>query len=233
MKVTEKVGIPVSAPFQRLDEAKQRAILDAAMAEFSEHGYDNASTNRIVARAGISKGLLFHYFGNKEGLFLYLIDYTIDLSNRMLTEIDTDVTDPIERWGQAARLKHAYARERPHIFDFFSRAYIQEQDRLPPEAVRRIEEAIHAAKARLYTGIDMTLFRPDVDPTHAFRIIEWSIEGYRQQLLEEFRHKSVSIEDRYWDEFYTLLRVLKKILYRQEDAADERRANAGRHKDIR
>lgn len=58
--------------FLRLSETKQNEITHAALREFSRYGYDLASTNRIVAEAGISKGVLFKYFSNKESLFLFL-----------------------------------------------------------------------------------------------------------------------------------------------------------------
>ena len=51
----------------RLPDGKRQRILDAAIREFAEHGYDKASTNSIVKEAGIAKGLLFHYFGSKKG----------------------------------------------------------------------------------------------------------------------------------------------------------------------
>jgi AcrR family transcriptional regulator len=52
--------------FLRLSETKQNEIMHAALREFSRFGYDLASTNRIVAEAGISKGVLFKYFSNKK-----------------------------------------------------------------------------------------------------------------------------------------------------------------------
>jgi len=60
--------------FLNLPEPKQQDIFRAALSEFSTYGYDLASTNRIVAQAGISKGVLFKYFASKEGLFLYVVD---------------------------------------------------------------------------------------------------------------------------------------------------------------
>ena len=59
--------------FLNLDE-KQDRILNAAIKEFAQKGYDSASTNEIVKEAGISKGLLFHYFKIKSSYFsFYLI----------------------------------------------------------------------------------------------------------------------------------------------------------------
>jgi AcrR family transcriptional regulator len=58
--------------FCNLPEKKQKIILHAAIAEFSEHGYAKASCNRIVKQASISKGSLFQYFGSKEGLYSFV-----------------------------------------------------------------------------------------------------------------------------------------------------------------
>jgi AcrR family transcriptional regulator len=43
-----------------------------ALEEFGEHTFDQASINRIVARAGIAKGSFYQYFADKADLFLYL-----------------------------------------------------------------------------------------------------------------------------------------------------------------
>lgn len=65
--------------FKRLEQGKREKIINAAMAEFALRGYEKASTNEIVKKAGISKGLLFHYFRNKKQLFLFLFDYGIEI----------------------------------------------------------------------------------------------------------------------------------------------------------
>lgn len=51
-------------------EKKKNDILRASVAEFAEYGYEQANTNRICAAADVSKGLIFHYFGSKQQLFL-------------------------------------------------------------------------------------------------------------------------------------------------------------------
>ena len=49
---------------------REQQILDAAVAEFAERGYAHASMAVIAGRAGISKPLVYEYFGSKEGLYL-------------------------------------------------------------------------------------------------------------------------------------------------------------------
>lgn len=56
--------------FLSLPAERRRAILGAACAELSVHGFEKASTNRIIERAGVSKGALYYYFDDKRDLFL-------------------------------------------------------------------------------------------------------------------------------------------------------------------
>jgi AcrR family transcriptional regulator len=56
--------------FLSLPAERRSAILDAACAELSAHGFEKASTNRIIERAGVSKGALYYYFDDKRDLFL-------------------------------------------------------------------------------------------------------------------------------------------------------------------
>lgn len=59
--------------FYNLPAEKRDLICQVAAAEFAEYGYELASINRIVSKAGISKGSFYQYFENKKGLYLYLL----------------------------------------------------------------------------------------------------------------------------------------------------------------
>ena len=48
-------------------------ILDAALAEFREHGYERAGLRRIAAAARVTTGAVYNHFGSKEGLFDALV----------------------------------------------------------------------------------------------------------------------------------------------------------------
>lgn len=54
---------------RNLDQTHQ-LFLSKAKAEFVEHGYANASTNRIVEETGMARGSLYYHFGDKKGLFI-------------------------------------------------------------------------------------------------------------------------------------------------------------------
>ena len=61
-----------------LSPEKQARITNAALEVFARNDYKHASTDDIAAKAGISKGLLFYYFRNKQSLYLYLYDYALE-----------------------------------------------------------------------------------------------------------------------------------------------------------
>ncbi|GLY43293.1 HTH-type transcriptional repressor [Amycolatopsis sp. NBRC 101858] len=58
-------------------EAKRRALLEAALAEFAEHGIAGARVDRLAGRAGCSAGLVYTYFGSKEELFDAVFDEVV------------------------------------------------------------------------------------------------------------------------------------------------------------
>src|SRR5690242_11815925 len=60
--------------FFNLPEEKRTLIINAAIDEFAEYGFEASSINRIVANSGISKGSFYQYFEDKMDVFKYLMD---------------------------------------------------------------------------------------------------------------------------------------------------------------
>jgi TetR/AcrR family transcriptional regulator, fatty acid metabolism regulator protein len=59
-------------------EKRKENIFEAALLCFNETGYDKTNSETIAAKAGISKGGLFHYFKTKKQLFLELFQYRVN-----------------------------------------------------------------------------------------------------------------------------------------------------------
>jgi AcrR family transcriptional regulator len=60
--------------FQNLGSEKQEKLLAAAADEFATHGYAAASMNRVVERAGSSKGAFYYYFENKADVLATVVE---------------------------------------------------------------------------------------------------------------------------------------------------------------
>jgi AcrR family transcriptional regulator len=59
---------------ERLDDAKRTRLMEAAIEEFAEHGFDAASYNKIIERSGLSKGTVYYYFDNKDSLLTTMLE---------------------------------------------------------------------------------------------------------------------------------------------------------------
>ncbi|MFT4979259.1 MAG: TetR/AcrR family transcriptional regulator [Myxococcota bacterium] len=72
---SHRQGAPVPrATFTNLPDDKRQRFINAALIEFSDRPYDQASISRIVARIGIAKGSVYQYFGGKMDLFSWLVE---------------------------------------------------------------------------------------------------------------------------------------------------------------
>lgn len=76
--------------FFDLRKEKQNRMINAGLHIFALNGYHHASTDEIVKEAGISKGLLFHYFGSKAGYYAFLYSY---INRYALLEYSSEIRD--------------------------------------------------------------------------------------------------------------------------------------------
>ena len=64
--------------FEKLDPERQEALLDAAMRELAARGPESASLNKILADVGLSKGVAYYYFDDREDLFYTVVSRVVD-----------------------------------------------------------------------------------------------------------------------------------------------------------
>ncbi len=88
-------------------EVTRRKLLDAAVAHFSARHFDDVATGDITESAGVAQGLLFHYFGNKRGIYLEALGDAANKLNAAATPPPGDGS-PGERFRQMLRAHLAY-----------------------------------------------------------------------------------------------------------------------------
>ena len=114
--------------FTKSFEHKQK-LLDAALAEFNAYGYEQASINRILDKAGMSKGQFYYHFKNKEGLYFALIELGIEkkldyfASLNLLANAPTDIFSLFKMQIQYGL---AFATKYPAIYQL-SQAFLREK----------------------------------------------------------------------------------------------------------
>ena len=89
--------------FARLPAEQQRTILRAALDEFAAHGFHDASLNRVIEAAGISKGSMYYYFDGKEDLYTHVAQTELE---RLFVDVGPlampDEADPDTFWSALA-----------------------------------------------------------------------------------------------------------------------------------
>ena len=80
----------------------QQRILDAALSEFAAKGFAGARVDVIARRAGINKRMLYHYFGDKEGLFREVLRRKIAERSAWLASAPEDPVELLPHWFQLA-----------------------------------------------------------------------------------------------------------------------------------
>jgi len=206
--------------FMSLEEDKRERILNAAMTEFLA-GYKKATTDNIVREAGISKGLLFHYFGTKENLYNFLVDYAVNtVQTEYIDLINTHQPDILDSIWQLSLLKQDLSKRFPTIFEFLTRVYVDDKDCPAKEHLVRFHSIQAKVMQDVYNHCDKSLFRDDIAPERAIEIITWAVAGYSQSKVSQASGDTGSIGtviknyDAFLEEFKGYLEILRKCFYK-------------------
>lgn len=199
-----------------IDEEKRQRIINAALREFAAKGYDAASTNEIARDAGISKGLLFHYFTSKKDLYLYLNEYAAALMTEKIDEyVDLRERDYFERLRQIAQVKLAVLNGNPDLLDFQKKMLFEDSAEVSAEVKVRNKEVAEKAYYRIFADIDTTKFRADIEADRAINVMLWALEGMGE--AERMRHKAIGADldiDELMEEFERYLEMFKRVFYK-------------------
>ena len=142
-------------------------IMRAAIAEFGRVGYVAASTNEIVKNAKVSKGLLFHYFTNKEKLYNACQLHALEQYSQFMAEhITFTSTDLFDRILEALRVKMDFGCKNPEFLALTNRVrYIEDDDSLlkQPESDEYVMQMMQKYTSAFFDGVDTTQFREGLD----------------------------------------------------------------------
>lgn len=202
---------PMFSKFLNLNQEKQDRILNAALKEFAQKGYQNASTNEIVKEAGISKGLLFHYFNNKKDLYLFLYDHFMEITMEdILAKVDWDEKDIFKRYRLVAFLKFELFNQYPEMFNFLKSVYTEDSPEVKTELDIKMKKLLESGYKDLFGDIDLTKFKEGLDLEKTLNIIFWTMEGfaYRQQ----DKALKVDLDQAFLDEVMTEMEAYCEIL---------------------
>lgn len=159
--------------FDNISEEKRKKILDVAVNEFANNGFENANINTIAKKADVSVGSLYKYFDTKADLFLTSVNYGVSSLERILAQVvalDEDVMLKLEKLVRAAI---CYSRENAVMIKLYNEFTTESNAELGEKLAERMESVTADAyrKAIIKGQIDGEI-RADIDPGMAALMVD-------------------------------------------------------------
>ncbi len=112
--------------FFDLPREKQDRMINGALEVFSQNGFKHASTDDMVKAVGVSKGLWFHYFGSKAGLYVFVYEYSVKyILLELSTVIDEEERDFFEMTRQIELTRSKISKNYPFMTAFIGKAAVE------------------------------------------------------------------------------------------------------------
>lgn len=192
--------------FQRISEEKRNRIMDTAIIEFAEYGYDSANTNTIAKKAGISIGSLYKYFINKEDLFLTTVKYCVTVLKNTLENIMSENDDVLNKVEKILRAILNHSRNNRNMIKLYNELTTNSRS----ELVTHVVEDIEGMTAKLYSTMIEQLqkedqVRDDCDPKmlaflmdNLFMMLQFSYScNYYQERFKMFLNEDILENDEF------------------------------------
>ena len=156
---------------QRRDPARTRQkLLVAARREFAQAGLAGARVDEIAARAGVNKQLVYHYFGDKDALYLAVLEWVYEEIRAKEHVLNLEGLPPEQAIRKLIESSFDHLAEHP---DFI--VLLNDENRGGAAHVRRSKriEALHSPLVAMVSkilgeGVRNGVFRKGINPVHLY-----------------------------------------------------------------
>lgn len=190
---------------------KYNQIVTAAAALFARQGYRKTTIDEIVGEAGISKGLFYHYFSNKQELYIYLYNtYSEVMSREIKEKVDINERDFFLRLKQIAHLRITLISKMPSLWAFLHGAYFENHPDVAPLIKEKNEKLLQESYDSSAANIDWSRLKKGISPEKAIEIVTWVAEGFVNKITEQ----GLEVNAEVYMEFDAYLDYLESGMYR-------------------
>ncbi len=175
------------------DKNLRHAIILSAFKQFSTQPYHKVSTNQIVDDAGVSKGLLFHYFKDKKTLYITLYDLAWKtIFKDVFEQLDLSQKCLFRRFRDYILLKSKCLQSHKTLSAFIKQVHLNQDADIFKERSQRYLNYQEVAYRKIFENIDTGLFRPDLNLQDTYKIFIWTLQRVTSEW--EKQHTDHSIE---------------------------------------
>ena len=152
-------------------DVRARLVEEAARL-FSERGYDGVAIDEIVAAAGVNKRMVYHYFGNKDGIYREAVNHVFASLREMEAEIIESYTaqsDPVSGMRNLLAVNFAFLDSHPEFVRILQWENLGEGRHLAEEEGGMSKSPVLGYLERLLKeGAATGIFRDGLDPRLVF-----------------------------------------------------------------
>lgn len=167
---TRPLGRDLPAPRARDPAASRKRILEAATAEFARRGLAGARVDAIAARAAINKRMIYHYFKNKAGLYLAVLEHAYEGIRAAERTLNLEPLAPDAALARLVEFTWGYYVAHPEFLRLIVGENINRAAHLRKS--RRIAEMhspfVDLIGNLLQRGVSAGVFRPGLDPRQVY-----------------------------------------------------------------
>lgn len=150
---------------KKLTEEKLAEVLEAGIAEFAERGLQQTSMNAVAKRSGISVGVLYKYYENKDAFFSACVQRCTEALERFLRELCAEEHKPLQYAEALIGASQQFSRQHKD----YIRLYHEATRTNDPSHAAALALQIEGISSRLYTDIirraqESGDVRGDLDP---------------------------------------------------------------------
>ncbi len=150
---------------KKLSEDQINEILETGIAEFAAHGLDRANINTIARKSGVSVGVLYKYYQDKDCFFLACLRHSLEMLRSVIGEAVRGEEKLIQRAERLIRAVQRCSREHPN----YNIMYNEITAGASKTYARVLAEEIEGISSEVYNRFIMEAkadgdVREDIDP---------------------------------------------------------------------
>ena len=150
---------------KKLTQEQWTLILETGIREFAAQGMDRANINIIAKKAGISVGVLYKYFKDKEAFFLACLNQSLSILETVLRESLSGEHKLLERAEKIIRAVQKTSREHVDYINMYLSITTGSNRKFAPELAKRIEGMTAEVYAQFIKDAQKSGdIRQDIDP---------------------------------------------------------------------
>jgi AcrR family transcriptional regulator len=201
--------------FLNLPEEKRQAVVNAAVEEFAEYGFEGSSINRIVANSGISKGSFYQYFEDKMDVFRHLMDLLANEKMEFFKDKHPPSTnmDTFDYFRWMVKTGMEFSSARPRLVQAVSRVLLVEGMYYGKDFVEYHQMTTDSLAAMIKQAMKNGEVDPSVDVELAVMIMDTWMNAITAYIMKEGLKQKDIIK---WSRSAKTQETIDKMLYVME-----------------